>query len=88
MMILGKPQWYVIFGTIILITSLLLRLFLELDAITKSTELSKKVVGFFDLKDVSTQDINYADGIIKKMMPLQILRMIYDKLIMIVIIVI
>jgi len=83
-----KPTWYIISGCIIIFLAILIRLLLEIDAIHKSLSLAEKVVASLKIENVNYNDIDEAKKTVKRLLPIQIVRMILDKIIMLVIIVI
>lgn len=88
MFLLGKTLYFVIISAIIIIDTILIRLTLEAQAITKSIWLANKAIQKINIEKVQKDDVEQAKSIIKKLMPLQIVHMIFDKIIMLVIVVI
>lgn len=84
----NKPIWYTIFGTIIIFLAILVRGILEIDAINRSLNLAKLAIVNLKINNISNVDINEARKTVRRKMPLQFIKMILDKIIMLIILVI
>lgn len=85
---IGKPNWFCAFSVIVILLAISCRLFLEVDAITRSTVLAEKSLEKISVQNVNIEDIQQAKKIIGKLLPAQLIKMVLDKIIMLVIIVI
>lgn len=84
----NKPTWYIVFGVAIVFLSTMIRLVLEIDAIYGSLNLAEKVVNNLKIEIVKDSDISEARRVIRRLLPIQIIKMILDKIIMLAILVI
>lgn len=88
MLTVGKVIWFSLVSVAIILVAILVRVVLELEAINKSLVLAEQVLTKCNIEDVQNRDIQEARNIVKKLMPLQVIRMIVDKIIMLGIVVI
>lgn len=88
MITIGKPNWLCIVALSLVLLAIACRLFLEIDAINKSTIVAEKVLEKVNVRNAEFKDIQEAKKIIKRLLPVQLIRMVLDKIIMLVIIVI
>lgn len=85
MLFFSKPLWWIVFCLVTVICAAIVRLLLEIDAITKSVKLAGNVIENRIINGVDKNDVLEAKKIIKKMLPMQIIKMILDKIIMIIV---
>jgi len=85
---IGKALWVSLVSVTIILAAILVRVVLELEAIKKSLVLSEQVLTKCNIENVKNKDIQQARKIVKRLMPLQVIQMVLDKLIMLVIVVI
>jgi len=82
----SKPIWYIICGSIVVILAMLIRIVLEIDAIYGSLKLAELMVINLKIDNVNISDIGEARKIVNSLLPVQILKMVLDKIIMLIII--
>ena len=88
MMLFSKPIWWIVISATIIVLAIFARLFLEINAITMSVKIAAKAMETLNINGVDKKDIVEARKIINKMMPFQIVRMLADKIVMLIIVVI
>ena len=88
MMLFSKPIWWIVISVVIIVLAIFARLFLEINAITMSVKIADRVRETLNINGVDKKDIVEARKIINKMMPFQIVRMLADKIVMLIIVVI
>lgn len=88
MMFFSKHIWWTAISATIIVLAFFDRLFLEINAITMSLKIAKKAMETLNINGVDKKDIAEARKIINKMMPFQIVRMLADKIVMLIIVVI
>lgn len=83
-----KPLWFIVISAVLIVGVILIRLALEIQAITKSIALANQAVQKINIENVQKGDVEQAKTIIKRLLPVQILYMVFDKIIMLIIVVI
>lgn len=81
-----QADWVKILTCFVISSAILTRSILEISAIRKSVELAEKIINVLEIKSISLNDIKFSKRIIKRLLPIQIIRMNIDKLIMLVLI--
>lgn len=85
---LDEKMLYTILGSIIIAFAILIRMWLELDAIKRSVPLARRYIEKYDFERVDIKDISQAERIIKKLLPVQMIKMILDKIIMLILVIV
>lgn len=88
MLFFSKPIWWIVISATIIVLAIFVRLFLEINAITRSVKTADRARETINISGVDKKDIVEARKIINKMMPFQIISMLADKIVMLIIVVI